>query len=111
MRGTKGDKFIEVAYPRVDTACKIRWCKYIDTFSNHKKTVSSQLDYTLREYIRLSIFTNKVKQEFGSLGWSCFRDDQSSNVGRRNSTSDTSNKNLHTCVELKAGTKLFYFNR
>ena len=37
-------KFIEVAYSRIDTACKIRWCKHTDTFSSHKKTVSSQVD-------------------------------------------------------------------
>ena len=37
-------KFIEVAYSRTVTACKIRWCKHTDTFSSHKKTVSSQVD-------------------------------------------------------------------
>ena len=37
-------KFIEVAYSRIDTACKIRWCKHTDTFSSHKKTASSQVD-------------------------------------------------------------------
>ena len=37
-------KYIEFAYSRIDTACKIRWCKHTDTFSSHKKTVSSQVD-------------------------------------------------------------------
>ena len=37
-------KFIGVAYSRIVTACKIRWCKDIDTLSSHKKTVSRQVD-------------------------------------------------------------------
>lgn len=37
-------KFIGVAYSRITTACKIRWCKDIDTLSSHKKTASSQVD-------------------------------------------------------------------
>ena len=36
--------FTEAAYSRIATACKIRWCKDIDTLSSHKKTVSSQVD-------------------------------------------------------------------
>lgn len=42
-------KFTKVAYWRIATACKIRWCKDIDTLSSHKKTVSSQVDEMLRE--------------------------------------------------------------
>ena len=36
--------FIAAAYSRIATACKIRWCKDIDTLSSHKKTVSIQVD-------------------------------------------------------------------
>lgn len=44
MEEAMSAKFMEVAYSRIATACKIRWCKDIDTRSSHKKTVSSQVE-------------------------------------------------------------------